>query len=217
MITEENNENNFEEELNEKLEELQNEANEEDDVAEEVEENMDAVKDDKKKKKKSGFFSKKENKELENLKGANEKVTAQLQEVNDKYLRLVAEFDNMKRRTAKERIDLIGSASEDVIKNLLPVIDDFDRAFGSAEKAEDIAAVVDGFKLIKNKLDGILKAKGLECMESMGETFDAEVHEALTEIPAPDKDATGKVLDVIEKGYKLNDKIIRYAKVVVGK
>jgi len=216
MSTEDNKDNNFEEELDEKLEELQNEANEaaepvDDDVQEEAQ-----VKEEKKKKK-SGFFGKKENKELDNLRGANEKITAQLQEVNDKYLRLVAEFDNMKRRTAKERIDLIGSASEDVIKNLLPVIDDFDRALDSSENAEDIAAVVDGFKLIKNKLDGILKAKGLECMESKGETFDVELHEALTEIPAPDKDSVGKVLDVIEKGYQLNDKIIRYAKVVVGK
>lgn len=132
------------------------------------------------------------------------------EELKDKHIRLIAEFDNFKRRTAKERFDLMKTASQDIVTALLPVLDDFDRAKQNAELSE-------GINLVYNKLNNILKNKGLEAMESTGEPFNPELHEALTEIPAPNEDLQGKVVDTIEKGYMLGDKIIRHAKVVVGK
>lgn len=137
-------------------------------------------------------------------------------ELNDKYLRLFSEFDNFKRRTAKEKLDLAKTASEGVLKDLLTVLDDFDRANDSFEKATDVAALKEGVDLIYSKLFKTLESKGLKPMESLHTEFDADLHEALTNIPAPEENLKGKVVDVIEKGYTLNDKIIRYAKVVVG-
>ncbi len=137
----------------------------------------------------------------------------------DKFLRLAAEFENYKRRTSRERVDLIKTAGKDVIVNMLPVLDDFERAFKASEKVEDEASkeVLKGFDLIFNKFKSTLEQKGLKKMECNGQDFDTEYHEALTEIPAPTPELAGKVVDVIEDGYYLNDKIIRYAKVVVGK
>ncbi|MBS1624874.1 MAG: nucleotide exchange factor GrpE [Bacteroidetes bacterium] len=141
----------------------------------------------------------------------------QLEEYKDKHIRLYADFDNFKKRNAKERLELILTASKDVIKELLPVIDDFERALKAAETASDVAAVKEGMALIYHKLTRNLEAKGLKAIESKGKDFDVELHEAITEIPAPAPDMAGKVIDEVEKGYYLNDKIIRFAKVVVGK
>lgn len=137
-------------------------------------------------------------------------------ELNDKYIRIHAEFDNFRRRTNKEKVDLIANAGAGVIKDLLPVIDDFERAIANNDKVEDIEAVKEGFKLIFNKFKSTLTQKGLKEMEVIGETFDSEVHEAIANVPAPKKKEVGKVIDAVEKGYYLNDKVIRYAKVVVG-
>ena len=141
----------------------------------------------------------------------------QLEEYKDKHLRLYADFDNFKKRNAKERLELILTASKDVIKELLPVIDDFERALKAAETASDVAAVKEGMNLIYQKLVRNLEGKGLKAIEARGNAFDVELHEAITEIPAPTPDIAGKVIDEVEKGYYLNDKIIRFAKVVVGK
>lgn len=137
-------------------------------------------------------------------------------ELNDRFLRLFAEFDNFRKRTNKEKIDLISNANEGVLKDLLPVMDDFERAIQNNESAEDIAVVKEGFYLIFNKFKGILDSKGLKPMNAKGESFDSELHEAIANIPAPSEAEKGKVIDDVEKGYYLHDKVIRYAKVVVG-
>lgn len=142
---------------------------------------------------------------------------SETEDLKDKYLRLFAEFDNYKKRTIRERLDLMKSASQDMMTAILPVLDDFDRARKNAEtqgKTDD--PVLEGLLLVYHKLYGILKNKGLVDMDPTGEAFDPEFHEAITEIPAPTPEMKGKVIDTIEKGYRLNDKIIRYAKVVVG-
>lgn len=145
-----------------------------------------------------------------------ENFEAKYKEMNDKYLRLYSEFDNFRKRTAKEKIDLIQSGGEAVVKELLPVLDDFDRAIKSNETTEDPTALKEGFSLISTKFKGALVKKGLEEMKTIGEVFDADLHEALTNIPAPSEDMKGKVVDELEKGYQLNGKIIRFAKVVIG-
>ena len=139
-----------------------------------------------------------------------------LDELNDKYLRLFSEFDNFRKRTQKEKLELFKTASEDVIAALLPVLDDFERAMKASEENGVDKSHMEGVELIYNKFKKTLEQKGLECMESMGKEFDTDYHEAITNIPAPEPDMKGKVVDVIEKGYKLSDKVIRYAKVVVG-
>jgi len=139
------------------------------------------------------------------------------QELRDKYLRLYAEFDNYKKRTLKEKVDLMKTASADIIKNLLPVLDDFDRAKKNADDENTTEEFSDGVMLVYNKLYNTLKNKGLQPMESEGEAFDPDFHEAITEIPAPSDEMKGKIIDTVEKGYLLNDAIIRHAKVVVGK
>lgn len=133
----------------------------------------------------------------------------------DRYLRLYAEFDNFRKRTMRERGDLIRNASKDVLENLLPVLDDFERAQSAAADSEDLNGLKEGQQLIHNKLKQILKAQGVEQMEvKAGDAFDVDIHEAITRIPSPE--LSGKVVDVVEAGYKLNDTVIRYAKVVVG-
>ncbi len=136
-------------------------------------------------------------------------------ELNDKFLRLFSEFDNFRKRTAKEKLDLTVTASENVIKDILPVLDDFERALQNMEKNGN-EVDMQGVTLIYNKLKDTLKKKGLEEIEAMGVEFNTDEHEALTMIPAPEEDQKGKVLDVIQKGYKLNGKVIRFARVVVG-
>ena len=145
-----------------------------------------------------------------------DKLRAELAEANDKYLRLYAEFDNYKRRTTKERVELLQTAGKDVIVSLLSILDDFERATKSMETATDITAVKEGVTLVHNKLKNSLVQKGLKEMESKGNVFDADIHEAITNIPAPSEDLKGKVVDEVEKGYYLNDKVIRFAKVIVG-
>ena len=141
----------------------------------------------------------------------------QVQEERDKFLRLFAEFENYKRRTAKERIELFSTASEEVMISLLPILDDFDRASAEIEKDKD-NEIFKGVLLIKNKLFDSLKSKGLALIEvNKGDGFNADNHEAVTQIQAPSKDMEGKIIDVIEKGYKLGEKVIRYPKVVIGK
>jgi molecular chaperone GrpE len=137
-------------------------------------------------------------------------------EMNDKYLRLYSEFDNFRKRTSKEKIDLIQSGGEAIFKELLPVLDDFERAIKSNENTEDVDALKEGFNLIATKFKASLVKKGLEEMITVGEVFNADFHEALTSIPAPSEAMKGKVVDELEKGYKINGKIIRFAKVVIG-
>lgn len=146
-----------------------------------------------------------------------EKLKAELGEAKDKYLRIFAEFDNSKRRNAKERLELIKTAGLEILQDLLPVLDDLGRAEKIIETATDLENVKKGFDLIKEKLVRTLQNKGLKAMESIGTDFDADFHEAITEIPAPNPEMVGKVVDEVEKGYILNEKIIRYAKVIVGK
>ena len=145
-----------------------------------------------------------------------DKLKAEANEWNNKYLRLYAEFDNFKRRTSKERLELLQIAGKDVISDLLTVLDDFERAQKSLETASDILAMKEGVTLVQHKLKSILTQKGLKEMESIGKEFDADLHEGITSIPAPSPDLKGKVLDELEKGYLLNDKVIRFAKVIIG-
>jgi molecular chaperone GrpE len=145
-----------------------------------------------------------------------EKQKEEIAALNDKYLRLFAEFDNYKRRTQKERVELLQTAGKDVIVSLLPVLDDLDRALKATETATEVEAVREGVKLIQTKLKNTLVQKGLKEMESINTPFNTDLHEALTKIPAGTEDQKGKVLDELEKGYTLNDKVIRFAKVVVG-
>jgi molecular chaperone GrpE len=156
--------------------------------------------------------SKKDNKNAKEI----QRLSNELQNEKDRYLRLFAEFENYKKRTGRERIELFKTASEDVMIALLPVIDDFDRALKEIEKSGD-DSVFKGVELISNKLRETLKSKGLEPVGTQnGDVFDAEIHEAVTQIPAPSDDMKGKIIDVIEKGYTLGDKIIRFPKVVIG-
>jgi molecular chaperone GrpE len=144
-------------------------------------------------------------------------LKAELEESKDKYLRLFAEFDNFKKRTVKERFELMKSAAQETIAALLPVLDDFDRAKKSADDPNSPEVFTEGVSLVYHKLYSILQHKGLREMESTHSDFDPEMHEAITDIPAPTEELKGKVIDTVEKGYLLHDKIIRYAKVVVGK
>lgn len=137
-------------------------------------------------------------------------------ELNDKYLRLSAEFDNYRKRTLKERMELIKSASEDILVNFLPVMDNMQRAQKFAAESTEPEAVKEGINIIFKSLADFLTQRGIKEIEAAGSDFDTDLHEALTKIPAPDETLKGKVVDVIEKGYKLNEKVIRYAKVVVG-
>jgi len=147
---------------------------------------------------------------------AEDKLKEEISLANDKYLRLFAEFDNFRRRTIKEREEARKMEGKDVIVALLPVLDDFDRALRSMESATDVVPVKEGVQLIQNKLKNVLAQKGLKEMESIGTPFDPELHEAITNIPAPDEASKGKVMDEMEKGYFLNDKVARFAKVIVG-
>ncbi len=145
-----------------------------------------------------------------------EKLTAELTEAKDKYLRLYSEFDNYRRRTAKERLDLMQTAGEGIISELIPVLDDFERAVKSAD-SKDEKSVLEGLTLISQKFEKTLQNQGLKVMETPeGTAFDSDIHEAITQIPAPKKKLQGKIVDTIEKGYYLGEKVIRFAKVVTG-
>jgi molecular chaperone GrpE len=145
------------------------------------------------------------------------KLEAEVAELKDKYLRLYSDFENFRKRTAKERIDLIKTASEDVLKDLIPVVDDFERAFKASEHETDLSKIREGNQLIFHKFLRILDSKGLKPMEDLiGKPFDADRQEAITQIPAPNEELKGKVIDVVEKGYTLGEKVVRFAKVVTG-
>lgn len=146
-----------------------------------------------------------------------EKIKAELVEAKDKYLRKVAEFENFKRRNARERIELIQTAGREVITDMLDVLDDCDRAQKQIETSEDVNVIKEGVLLVFNKLRNLLQARGLKAMETINKEFDPDLHEAITEIPAPTPELKGKIVDEVTKGYYLNDKIIRHAKVVIGK
>jgi molecular chaperone GrpE len=146
-----------------------------------------------------------------------EQLKEELGKEKDKFLRLFAEFENYKKRTSKERIDLFKTASEDVMLAMLPILDDFERALTHIDEDKEAEELRKGVLLIYNKLLSTLKQKGLEKIEAnSGDVFDADLHEAITQIPAPTEDLKGKIVDVVEKGYKLGDKVIRFPKVVIG-
>lgn len=145
-----------------------------------------------------------------------EKMAEEAAQWRDKYVRLSAEFDNYRKRTLKEKMELVSSAGEDVIKSLLPVMDDLERALAATEKVTDVEAVREGVVLISNKLRDTLRGKGLVEIEAFGQELDTDFHEAVAKIPAPEETQKGKIVDVVQKGYKLHDKVIRHSKVVVG-
>jgi molecular chaperone GrpE len=148
---------------------------------------------------------------------AMEKLQSELDEQKDKYLRLVAEFDNFRKRNAKERLELFATANKETIITMLEVMDDCDRAEQQLQKSDDINVIKEGIQLVFQKLRNTLQNKGVKELESNGVAFDVEQHEAITEIPAPTPELVGKVVDTIQKGYYLNEKLVRFAKVVVGK
>ncbi len=153
----------------------------------------------------------------ENNLSQEEKLSAEVVELKEKYLRLYSDFENFRKRTAKERIDLIKTASEEVLKDLVPVVDDFERAFKAAEKEADTQKIQEGNQLIFQKLVKILESKGLKPMEDLiGQPFNPDTQEAITQIPSPSPELKGAVVDVVEKGYFLGEKVVRFAKVVIG-
>ena len=145
-----------------------------------------------------------------------EELGYKMSEINDKYMRLSAEFDNYRKRTLKEKAELIKTAGGTVLADILPVVDDFERAMQSMENTDDVSAMKDGVNLIFNKFKDFIKSKGIVEIGALHQEFDTDYHEALTKIPAPDKKLKGKVVDVIQKGYRIEEKVIRYSKVVVG-
>lgn len=147
---------------------------------------------------------------------SNKELELKVSELNDRYLRLYSEFDNYRKRTMKEKLDIIKTAGEDVFKTMLPVVDDFERAIKANETIEDVNAIKEGLQLIYNKLKGNIQQKGLVALETIGQPFDADMMEAITHVPAADETQKGKVVDEVEKGYKLGDKVIRFAKVIVA-
>lgn len=163
-----------------------------------------------------GVLENEELKEDANAPSAIDIVKEELALANDKYLRLFAEFDNFRRRTVKEREDARKLEGKDLIVSLLSVLDDFERAAKAMENVTDVAPVKEGLVIVQNKLKNILTQKGLKAMDSIGTPFDPELQEAITNVPAPNEDMKGKVIDEMEKGYFLNDKVIRFAKVIVG-
>ena len=208
--------------MEEKQENKDQEQNvQEPEIKEEVQENTDNLTDkeaDTDKNKKS-FFTKKKDKEkqkIQDLEKEIEQLKTEKAELNDRFLRLFSEFDNYKKRVSKEKLDLITTASEKVLVSLLPVVDDFERAIAANEKADNIDSIKEGFNLIYNKLLQMMKRFDVEEIQAKGEEFNTDFHEAVTHFPAQKEEDKGKVIDVTEKGYKLKDKVIRYAKVVVG-
>ena len=156
------------------------------------------------------------NEQLEEVKKKAEEEEKKASDVKADYLRLMAEFDTFRRRTAEEKLALVGSAASDTIKGLLPILDDCEIALANLEKSTDSEAAKEGTQMIFGKLTSYLKGKGLERIDAKGKDFDTELHEAVTTFPAPSEDLKGKVIDVVQTGYTLGDKVLRYAKVVVG-
>jgi len=159
---------------------------------------------------------KKDDKELKKLKEELKNLSEKYNELNDKYLRLAAEFDNYKKRTLKEKSDLLKYGGETVLTNLLSILDDFERAQNSIKNSTDIEGIKQGIELINSKFQEFMKQQGIKEIEAQNAEFNTDYHEAVTRFAAPSEDMKGKVIDVIQKGYMLHDKVIRYAKVVVG-
>ncbi len=155
-------------------------------------------------------------KKYEDMEKQLQEYKEKVAEANDKYVRMAAEFDNFRRRTARERLELINTASEDVIKGILPVLDDFERAIKVLKESDSSAAAIEGTELIYNKLFSFLKSKGLSVIEALDKELDTEFHEAVAQFPTEEKDKKNKVIDIVQQGYMLNGKVVRYAKVVVG-
>ncbi len=175
-------------------------------------ETQDVQSVEEKSKKESKKSSKKDTSEKE-----IQKLKSEINELKDKYLRLYSEFENYRRRTAKEKLDLVNTAHEDLMVELLPVIDDFERAINSIDVESESENVVEGVKLIQNKLKKATEKKGLkEMVTEKGSDFDPEIHDAISQVPATEEEYKGKIVDTIEKGYYLKDKVIRFAKVVIG-
>ena len=195
---------------------MENTEQEEKEVKVEGETNVQPETDDADNDSKKSKKSRKQRKEDEAKDKEIEELKAQVEEQKDRYLRLSAEFDNYRKRTLKERADMLKTVNGDTLSGMLPVLDDLERAMQSMEKATDVAAVREGVVLIYNKLQEFLKNKGIVEIDAMNQVFDTDLHEAITKIPAPTEDLKGKVVDVIQKGYKIDTKVIRYAKVVVG-
>jgi molecular chaperone GrpE len=145
-----------------------------------------------------------------------EELGKKLQEINDKYIRLQAEFDNYRKRTLKEKMELTKSAGEKILVNVLPVVDNFERALQAMETAQEVEAVKEGVSLIYNNFKEFMVQNGVKEIEAINQEFDTDIHEAITKIPAPSEELKGKVVDCVEKGYTLNEKVIRFSKVVVG-
>ena len=160
--------------------------------------------------------SNQETQEKENVSNKEEKLKEELSEQKDKYLRLYSDFENLRRRSAKEKIDFLKSANEELIVSLLPVLDDLERALHANENKNEETFLAEGVKLVYNKFYKTLEQKGLKPIDAKGKEFDIELHEAITQIPAPDESLKGKVIDEVEKGYFLNEKVVRFSKVVIG-
>lgn len=206
---------------NNQEEKLQEEQVHNPEVNEQVEGNTDNLseKEENTDKNRKNIFSRKKDKDkskVQELEKEIEQMKAEKAELNDRFLRLFSEFDNYKKRVSKEKLDLIATASEKVLVSLLPVIDDFERAIAANEKADNIDSIKEGFNLIYNKLVQMMKRFDVEEIQAKGKEFNTDFHEAVTHFPAQKEEDKGKVIDVTEKGYKLKDKVIRYAKVVVG-
>lgn len=206
---------------NNQEEKLQEEQVQNPEVNEQVEGNTDNLseKEENTDKNRKNIFSRKKDKDksrVQELEKEIEQLKAEKAELNDRFLRLFSEFDNYKKRVSKEKLDLIATASEKVLVSLLPVIDDFERAIAANEKADNVDSIKEGFNLIYNKLVQMMKRFDVEEIQAKGEEFNTDFHEAVTHFPAQKEEDKGKVIDVTEKGYKLKDKVIRYAKVVVG-
>ena len=195
---------------------MENTEQEEKEVKVEGETNVQPETDNSDNDSKKSKKNRKQRKEDEAKDKEIEELKAQVEEQKDRYLRLSAEFDNYRKRTLKERADMLKTANGDTLSGMLPVLDDLERAMQSMEKATDVAAVREGVVLIYNKLQEFLKNKGIVEIDAMNQVFDTDLHEAITKIPAPTEDLKGKVVDVIQKGYKIDTKVIRYAKVVIG-
>jgi len=206
-MTKENKQDQAEEEVINKTEEQTTKADNQDTKGTKAEDKKKATK--KKKTSKTKSPADKKDKEIEEL-------GYKLSEINDKYMRLSAEFDNYRKRTLKEKTDLIKTAGGDALSDMLPVVDDFERGLQLMKDAEDVNAVKEGVDLIYTKFKEFMKSKGIVEIDAVNQDFDTDLHEALTKIPAPSEDLKGKVVDVIQKGYKIGDKVIRFAKVVIG-
>ncbi len=171
---------------------------------------------DKKESRKEEKTARKDKERVEELEKQLQSLTEKVEKDKDDYIRLMAEFDNFRRRTSQEKLDLVSTAAEDTIKGLLPILDDFERALNALKDSQDSEAAKEGTELIYNKMMTYLKAKGLAVIEALDQVFDTDVHEAVAQFPVQEEDKKGKVFDVVQTGYTLNGKVIRFAKVVVG-